>query len=39
LRLFIDLILTVPLWPWGSTQPLKEMINRNICWMVKAAGV
>jgi hypothetical protein len=31
-RFFIDLILTVPLWPWGSTQPLKEMTSRNICW-------
>jgi len=27
---FIDIILPVALWPWGSTQPLTEMSTRSI---------
>jgi hypothetical protein len=32
------IILSVALWPWGSTQPLTEMSTRNISCGVKAAG-
>ena len=30
LEFFIDIILLVALWPWGSTQPLSEMSTRYI---------
>jgi hypothetical protein len=35
---FIDIILSVALWPMGRLNLLTEMSTRNISWGVKAAG-
>ena len=38
LKVFIDIILLAATWPIWLTQPLTEMVSRNMSW-VKAAGV
>jgi hypothetical protein len=39
LEFFIDIILSVALWPWDRLSLLTEMSTRNISWGVKAVGV
>jgi hypothetical protein len=38
LEFFTDINISVALWPWRWTQPLKEMSTKNISWRVKAAS-
>jgi hypothetical protein len=38
LEFFLDIILPAALFPPRLTQPLTEMITRNISWEVKATG-
>jgi len=38
LEIFIDIILAVAMWHWGSNQPLTEMSTMNISWGVKTVG-
>ena len=38
LEIVIDIMLSVPLWPWGSTHRLTKMSIRNISWDIQAAG-
>jgi hypothetical protein len=38
LEFFIDIILSVPLSPPGSTPPLTDMSTKNISWVVREAG-